>query len=75
MPNFVIYSVIQCKYKNLGRSTMDYTTCTEYNLAEIQAKLDRTTVRACDFFATNDLLLQGFSAALQAVSSLPITTN
>jgi len=54
---------------------MDYTTCTEYNLAEIQAKLDRTTVRACDFFATNDLLLQGFSAALQAVSSLPLTTN
>ena len=41
---------------------------TEYDIAEIEKKLTRTTVKACDFFATNDLLLQSFDEALQAIS-------
>ena len=44
---------------------------TEYNLAEIEKKLTRTTVKACNFFATNDLLLQSFETALNVLANTP----
>ena len=39
----------------------------EYDIVEIEKKLTRTTVKACDFFKTNDLLLQNFEQALAQI--------
>ena len=40
----------------------------EYDLYEIEQKLTRTYVKACDFFETNDILLQSFDIALQLLA-------
>ena len=71
MTNFVIFSVLQYDYKTARRNNMN-NIYTEYDIAEIEKKLTRTNVKASEFFATNDLLLQSFEEALAQILT-PIT--
>ena len=43
--------------------------CDEYNLYEIERKLERTYVKASEFFETNDLLIEKFDLALKLISN------
>ena len=41
----------------------------EYDLYEIERKLERTYVKACEFFETNDLLIEKFDLALKMLEN------
>ena len=41
----------------------------EFDIAKIKAKLERTSVKACDFFKVDDLLMEAFTTALQQANA------
>lgn len=67
MTEIVIFSVLQCNHKSNRRTAMNTSVYTEYDIYEIEKKLTRTNVKASEFFATNDLLLQSFEEALAQI--------